>query len=139
MCPLSIFGGLSLLSLAAERSPLCPLALDRPTDCIKGLPSTPNTPAMRAAFRSRAAACAAGSHLTPLVSWQTDGSHFPHLEPPQETTISSPVAFPRQHAEAGQAKENDADAAYDGADVVPLRVLVRGRECPNDGDRRWWR
>ena len=79
------------------------------------------------------------SHITALVLWQTDGKHFPHLDTPLETTTSTPAPFPRQHGEAGQAKENDADAAYDGADVVPLRVLVRGRECPNDGDRRWWR
>ena len=137
MCPLSIFGGLSLLSLAAERSPLCPLALDRPTDCIKGLPSTPNTPAMRAAFRSRAAACAAGSHLTPLVSWQTDGSHFPHLEPPQETTTSTPAAFPRQHADAGEQADgkNDTNDAHGDDRRVVRRQHGRQRRATAPGTR----
>ncbi len=78
-----------------------------------GSPSTPNTPAMQAVFRLREVACAAGSHLTPLVLWQTDGIHFPHLDPPQKTT-TTPAAFPRQHAEAGQEAEgkNDTNDAH---------------------------
>ena len=86
---------------------------------------------MRAAFRTRAAAaCAAGSHITHILSyWQNDHVHLhrrvewdghgrSHSE---ETFISSPAAFPRQRGEAGHEKENgaDGDAAYDGADVVP--------------------
>ena len=108
--PIPFAWAVAPLALAAERSPLCPVALDRPSDFIYGFAIDPEHGISRG---DRVDGCRGESHFRHRSYFHTMGDN--------RTTTSTPAAFPRQHADAGQeadGKNGTNDAHADDRRVV---------------------